>query len=283
MKQSNLIGYQVYLKSFCDSNNDGFGDLRGLINKIPYLAHLGINLIWITPIYKSSHYDNGYDVIDYYQIDKRYGNLKDFKDLIKRANQYQIKIVLDIVLNHLSIESKLFKQALVSKDNKKQNYFFFKEEVPNNFESFFSEEAWQYHPKVNKYYYHAFSIKQADLNHQNPKVFKMFINILEYWINLGVLGFRFDVINFLKVKDIFHQNNPLNQDLKQDHLYDKDIDGLNEYLIKLFKELRMIKEDLILIGEIGSDQHNTIRKYHDLFDYTFQFNLGSINEYNVVH
>lgn len=280
---NNFICYQIYVPSFKDTNDDGFGDLKGIISKLDYIKQLGVNAIWLTPFYQSPRIDNGYDVSDYYQVDKLFGTLDDIKELTNYCTKINLKVIIDIVLNHVSTESIWFKEALSSKDNVYQDYFIFKDNIPNNFESFFLGSAWEYVPTLNKYYYHAFSPEQIDLNHTNPKVYAETINILKYWCDLGVSGFRFDVINFLKVKDVFAINNPVDDKGAQIHLFDQNIDGIRPYLTKLIKDLKTYYPSVITIGEIGSDELDIIAQYDSIFDYTFQFNLGSRLEFKLEH
>ncbi|NHM74533.1 alpha,alpha-phosphotrehalase [Staphylococcus sp. 11007852] len=194
------VVYQIYVKSFNDTTGNGEGDLQGIIEKLDYLAFLGVDYIWLTPIYDSPMNDNGYDIRDYYQINKHFGNEADLKTLIKEAHDRNIKIMLDIVVNHTSTEHRWFQEALKSKTNPYRDYYFFKpsdDGPPTNWESKFGGNAWAYDTTSDEYYLHLFDVTQADLNWDNPKVRQEVFDIVNHWIDLGVDGFRFDVINLI--------------------------------------------------------------------------------------
>ena len=194
--------YQIYPKSFKDSNNDGIGDINGIIEKLDYLSSLGVDLLWLTPMYVSPQRDNGYDIEDYYNIDPKYGTMSDFEKLLKEAHKRDIKIMMDMVLNHTSTEHKWFKESKKSKDNPYRDYYFWKDakpdgSVPNNWISRFSGTAWKYDETTNQYYLHLFEETQADLNWENEKVREECYKILEFWADKGIDGFRLDVVNLL--------------------------------------------------------------------------------------
>ncbi len=194
------IIYQIYPLSFKDSNNDGVGDLNGIISKLPYLKSLGIGIIWLSPIYDSPMHDNGYDIRDYYKINPLFGTMEDFDNLIKKANELDIKIVMDLVINHTSNEHIWFKEALKDPKSKYRNYYIFKEgkngKVPNNWQSAFSGSCWEkVQNEDNMYYLHLYTKEQPDLNYKNEEVIKEVENILRFYLDKGVYGFRCDVIN----------------------------------------------------------------------------------------
>ena len=168
------VVYQIYIKSFQDSNNDGIGDLQGIISRLDYLKKLGVDVLWLTPIYKSPNDDNGYDISDYYQIQPEFGTMDDFEELLEKAHQRQIKIILDVVFNHTSDEHHWFKESQSSKENRYRDYYIWKEpkegDVPSNWTSCFQGSAWEFDENTKEYYLHLFSKKQPDLNWQNPKV-----------------------------------------------------------------------------------------------------------------
>lgn len=198
----NRIIYQIYPLSFKDSNNDGYGDLQGIISKLDYLKYLGIGIIWLSPIYTSSMKDNGYDIADYYNINPLLGTMDDLKELIDEANKRDIKIVMDLVINHTSTDHIWFKEALKDKNSKYRNYYYFKEgkgkKPPNNWSGSFSGSAWEkVEGEDNMYYLHLFTKEQADLNYHNEEVIKEVENILEFYLKMGVYGFRCDVINLI--------------------------------------------------------------------------------------
>lgn len=194
--------YQIYPRSFKDTNHDGIGDILGIIEKLDYLAYLGVDLLWITPMYVSPQRDNGYDIADYYAIDPQYGTMEDFEKLLEEAHARNIRIMMDMVLNHTSTQHAWFQQAISSKENPYRDYYFFKDEkddgsVPNNWISRFSGSAWKKDENSNQYYLHLFEETQADLNWENPKVREECYDILEFWAKKGVDGFRLDVVNLL--------------------------------------------------------------------------------------
>jgi len=194
------IIYQIYPLSFCDSNNDGIGDLNGIISKLDYLHDLGIGLIWLSPIYASPMHDNGYDISDYYSINPLFGTMEDFDNLIIEAKKRDIGIVMDLVINHTSNEHIWFKEALKDKNSKYRNYYIFKEgkkgKVPNNWQSAFTGCPWEKAKgEENMYYLHLYTPEQPDLNYKNEEVIKEVENILEFYLKKGVKGFRCDVIN----------------------------------------------------------------------------------------
>ncbi len=194
------IIYQIYPLSFKDSNNDGIGDINGIISELPYLKSLGIGIIWLSPIYDSPMHDNGYDIRDYYKINPMFGTMDDFDNLLKKANELDIKIVMDLVINHTSNEHKWFKEALSNPNSKYRNYYIFEKgkngKVPNNWQSAFSGTCWEKVPNEDDMYYmHLYTKEQPDLNYKNEEVIKEVENILEFYLKKGVYGFRCDVIN----------------------------------------------------------------------------------------
>lgn len=278
------VFYEIYMPSFMDKNGDGLGDFEGIISKLDYLYDLGIGGVWLTPFYPSPKVDNGYDISDYCDIDPSYGDLDIFKKFVTEANKRDIKVVIDIVLNHTSDKHKWFIESKSSKENEKRDFYIWKENVnnklPNNWESFFGGCAWELDTNTNEYYYHAFAKEQVDLNWSNPKVLEEMKKVLKFWMDLGIDGFRFDVINFLKVNNSF-KDNPLDENGKQDHIYDKDQDGVLDIIKELVKFIKGYK-DVFLIGEVGSEDINILEKYcgKDLLDVVFNFNLGSQNEFD---
>jgi len=195
----NAIIYQIYPRSFCDSNGDGIGDIPGIISKLHYLKELGVDVIWLSPVYLSPNFDNGYDISDYMQINPEFGTMGDMERLISRAKRLGIKIIMDLVINHTSDEHEWFKKALEG-DKKYREYYYFREgkghRPPNNWTSFFGGKAWTKTDKGD-YYLHLFSKKQPDLNWHNPDVYKEVTDIMRFWLDKGVSGFRCDVINII--------------------------------------------------------------------------------------
>ena len=200
------VFYEIYPRSFMDSNNDGIGDLNGITSKLDYLQALGVDAIWIAPCFPSPQVDFGYDVSDYQNIDKMYGTLADFDRLAKLGKEHGIKIILDFVVNHTSDQHPWFIESRSSRDNPKRDWYVWKDgkaggtppnNPPNNWESVFGHSAWQWDPKTQQYYYHRFYIQQPDLNWNNPQVRKAMYDVERFWINKGVVGFRLDAITSL--------------------------------------------------------------------------------------
>lgn len=200
------VVYQIYPRSFNDSNGDGIGDINGIREKLDYLKELGIDVIWLSPVYKSPNDDNGYDISDYCDIMDEFGTMDDMEKLLKEANEKGIKILMDLVVNHTSDEHKWFIEAKKSKDNKFRDYYIWRDPVnghePNNLGSCFSGSAWQYDESTDQYYLHLFSKKQPDLNWENENVRNEVYKMMNFWIDKGIGGFRMDVIDLIgKVPD----------------------------------------------------------------------------------
>ena len=252
------VVYQIYPKSFKDSNGDGIGDLKGVTEKIHYLKELGVDYIWLTPFYVSPQKDNGYDVADYRNIDPKFGTMEDFEELVKVAEKNGIGIMLDLVFNHTSTEHKWFKKALAG-DEEYKNYYIFKEpkdgKEPTNWLSKFGGSAWEYVEEFDEYYLHLFHKTQADLNWDNPKVRKEVYDIVNFWIDKGVKGFRLDVINLISKPDEYKD------DLEGDgRRFYTDGPRVHEYIKELNKNTFGSREDIITVGEMSStDIENCIR------------------------
>lgn len=196
------VFYQIYPRSFYDTNGDGIGDLRGIVEKLDYLKDLGITAIWMSPIYDSPNDDNGYDIRDYHKIMKEFGTMEDFDELLEQAHARDMKVIMDLVINHTSDEHEWFQKALEDPDGEYGKFYYFRpgrggKKVPNNWVSFFSGPAWNYYPKQDKWALHLFSKKQMDLNWDNPKVREKLIEMINWWLEKGVDGFRMDVINYI--------------------------------------------------------------------------------------
>lgn len=200
------VFYQIYPSSFCDSNGDGIGDLKGITSKLDYLSDLGINAIWFSPLYKSPLDDNGYDISDYRDIHEQYGTLADFEEMLAQAHKRGIRVIMDLVVNHTSDEHEWFADARRSADSKYRDYYIWRDK-PNNWQSMFSGSAWEYSEETKSYYLHTFSKKQCDLNWTNPNVRREVNDIVNYWYDKGVDGFRLDVINMIDKPDDFPDAN----------------------------------------------------------------------------
>lgn len=268
------VFYQIYLPSFQDGNGDGVGDFYGLINRLDYLQELGIGGIWITPFYPSPLVDNGYDISDYLNVAPHFGSLEIFAQLIAEAHKRNIRVIIDIVLNHVSTEHPWFKDALNNPASQYRDYFIFTRQ-PNNWQSFFGGSAWEPEAKGEYYYYHKFAIQQADLNWSNPAVADEAKTILDFWLGMGVDGFRLDVINFLSC-DATRTDNPMLDNGEQQHLYDINQPGIEDCLADLLAHVRA-RGDYFITGEIGSEKLDELARYQSatLCDVVFNFNLAS--------
>ena len=268
------VFYEIYMPSYADSNGDGYGDFKGMTAKLDYLQSLGVKGIWLTPFLQSPKVDNGYDVASYYDIDATYGSIEDFKNYLSEAHKRGIKVIMDMVFNHTSTDSKWFQESRKSISNPYRDYYIWKEK-PNNWESFFGGTAWQMDTLTNQYYYHKFDTRMADLNWSNPKVVAEIQTVLRYWLNLGVDGFRLDVINFLTTDGIT-ADNPM-KDGKQDHINDINQPGAKDAMKKI-KSVVNEYNNRFIVGEIGSDKIEVLKQYQsaDLLDVVFNFNFGSI-------
>ena len=197
----NSVVYQIYPRSFQDSNGDGIGDLQGILSRLDHLSDLGIDVIWLSPIYDSPNDDNGYDIRDYQQIGQEYGTLADFDELLQEAHKRGIRIIMDLVVNHTSSEHPWFQQSRQSLDNPYRDYYIWRkgnaDQEPNNWLSHFGGSAWEQDPQTGEYYLHLFSKKQPDLNWENPKVRQEIYSMMRWWLDRGIDGFRVDAINML--------------------------------------------------------------------------------------
>ena len=195
------VVYQIYPRSFKDSNGDGMGDLRGIIQKLDYLKELGVDVVWLSPVYKSPNDDNGYDISDYQDIMTEFGTLADWEELLAEMHKRGIKLVMDLVVNHTSDEHPWFLEARKSKDNPYRDYYIWRPpkdgKEPNNWLSFFGGSAWQFDELTGEYYLHLFTKKQPDLNWENPKVRDEVFKMMDWWLEKGIDGFRMDVINMI--------------------------------------------------------------------------------------
>lgn len=253
------IVYQIYPKSFKDSNGDGLGDLNGVIEKLDYLKELGIDYIWLTPFYISPQNDNGYDIEDYYKVDSRYGTMEDFEKLVYEAKNRDIDIMLDMVFNHTSTEHEWFKKALQGEEKYKKYYIFKKgkdKNPPTNWISKFGGNAWEYVESLDEYYLHLFDKTQADLNWDNEELRAEIYKVVNFWIEKGVKGFRLDVINLISKPSIF----------EDDHIGDgrrfyTDGQNIHKYLKELNENTFGKYDDLITVGEMSSTSIDNCIKY----------------------
>ncbi|MBW6411258.1 alpha,alpha-phosphotrehalase [Clostridium weizhouense] len=253
------VVYQIYPKSFKDSNGDGFGDLNGIIEKLDYLKELGVDYIWLTPIYISPQKDNGYDVADYYNVDTRFGTMEEFESLVKEAKKREIYIMLDMVFNHTSTEHEWFKKALKGEE-KYKNYYIFKKGKnglpPTNWISKFGGNAWEYVEKFDEYYLHLFDVTQADLNWDNKELRQEIYDVVNFWIEKGVKGFRLDVINLISKPSIFEDDN-----LGDGRRFYTDGTNIHKYLKELNENTFGKHDDIITVGEMSSTSIDNCIKY----------------------
>ncbi len=250
------VVYQIYPKSFRDSDGDGCGDLRGIIEKLDYLKWLGVDYVWSTPFFLSPQRDNGYDIADYYQVDPAFGTMEDAEELIREAGKRGIGIMFDMVFNHTSTEHEWFKKALAG-DREYQDYYIFREgepeNPPTNWESKFGGSAWEYVPSLKKWYLHLFDRTQADLNWENSKVREELKNVIRFWKEKGVRGFRFDVVNLISKPEVFE-----NDDRGDGRRFYTDGPHVHEYLKELVRDTEI--GGMITVGEMSSTSiENCIR------------------------
>lgn len=242
--------YQVYPKSFRDSNGDGLGDIRGITEKLDYLQHLGVDYIWSTPFFVSPQNDNGYDVADYYKIDPAYGTMEDLEELIRGADKRGIGLMLDMVFNHTSTEHEWFQKALAG-DVYYKDFYIFRDgkdgNPPTNWQSKFGGTAWEYVPLWNQYYLRLFDKTQADLNWENPAVRRELVKVLKFWIEKGIRGFRFDVINLVSKPERYED------DLEGDgRRFYTDGPKMHTYLKELCRDSGITEKGLLTVGEMSS-------------------------------
>jgi alpha-glucosidase len=282
------IIYQIYPRSFADSDGDGLGDLSGILSHLDYLQKLGVDAIWLSPIYPSPDADFGYDVADYTAIDPRYGTLADFDQLVTEAHRRGIHIVLDLVLNHTSDQHAWFRQSRSSRKNPYRDWYIWRDR-PNNWESIFGGNAWQYDPATRQYYYHMFLKEQPDLNWRNPQVRKAILDVCRFWLERGVDGFRLDVFNCY-FKDADFTDNPFQLGLRgfdrQSHIHDVDQPDLLPFLAELRALLDSYPERYA-VGETFLSTPTKAAEYigddrlHAAFNFTFT--LGAWNPVRLLH
>ena len=251
-KLGQKVIYQIYPKSFYDSNNDGFGDLKGIIAKIDYLKKLNIDMIWFNPFYVSPQNDNGYDIADYYKIDERFGTMEDFEEMVAKLKEANIGVMLDMVLNHCSTEHEWFQKALAG-DKKYQKYFYLRPakadgSLPTNWQSKFGGPAWEKFGDTDLYYLHLYDKTQADLDWHNPDVRAEAVKIVNFWKEKGVAGFRFDVLNVIGKDEV------LVDSIDPDHekpLY-TDTPIVHKYIKELNRNTFGTDPEIITVGEMSS-------------------------------
>lgn len=242
------VVYQVYWRSFNDTNSDGVGDLKGVIEKLDYIKKLGVDIIWLNPFFESPDKDNGYDISDYYSIMTKAGTMEIFEELLNEAHKRDLKVIMDLVVNHTSDQHPWFKESRSSKDNPKRDWYIWHEpvngDVPNNWRSYFCPSVWEFDENTEEYYYHSFATEQPDLNWENEELREEIYKMMRFWLDKGVDGFRMDVINLLaKKKDFSDVENPENIS------YLGNNPGIHDYLKEMYRKV-LSHYDVFTVGEI---------------------------------
>ncbi len=252
------VVYQIYPRSFKDSNGDGIGDIRGIIEKLDYLEKLGVDYLWSTPFFVSPQKDNGYDVANYYEIDPLFGTMEDVETLIDEAAKRGISVMFDMVFNHTSTDHEWFQKAKAG-DKHYQNYYFFrtKEEIAN-WQSKFGGSAFEYLEDLDLYYLHLYDVSQADLNWENPEVFEQLCQVINFWLDKGVKGFRFDVINLVSKPEVFEDD-----EIGDGRRFYTDGPKIHEHLHRLNQATFGQREDILTVGEMSSTSVEQGVKYAD--------------------
>ena len=286
------VAYQVYPRSFNDSNNDGIGDLKGIIEKLDYIKDLGIDVIWVSPFYKSPNDDNGYDISDYQDIMDEFGTMDDFDELLKQVHNRGMKLIIDLVINHTSDEHPWFVESRSSKDNAKRDWYIWRDgkenDEPNNWESIFGGSAWEKDEETDQYYLHLFSRRQPDLNWENEDMKLAIYDMMNWWLDKGIDGFRVDAISHInKEEGLVDMDNPDN--LKYVPSFDKhmNVEGIHDYLREL-KENTFSKYDIMTVGEangVKAEQATDwVGENDGKFNMLFQFehiDLWNSSEFNL--
>ena len=273
------VGYQIYPRSFKDSNGDGIGDLKGITSKLDYLKDLGINVIWICPMYKSPNDDNGYDISDYQDIMDDFGTMKDFDELLEEVHKRDMKLIIDLVVNHTSDEHPWFIESKSSNNNPKRDWYIWREGKngiePNNWESIFKGSAWEYDKNTEEYFLHLFTKRQPDLNWECKELREAVYNMINWWLDKGIDGFRVDAISHIKKEEgLTDMDNP--EGLKYVESFDKhmNVEGIHKYLKEL-KERTFDNYDIMTVGEAnGVDAEEAdlwVGEENGKFNMIFQF------------
>jgi oligo-1,6-glucosidase len=274
------VVYQIYPRSFMDSNGDGIGDLQGIISKLDYLKDMGIDVIWICPIYQSPNDDNGYDISNYFEIMAEFGTMKDFDTLLAEVHARGMKLIMDLVVNHTSDEHPWFIESRSSNTNAKRDYYIWrpsngKDEAPNNWESIFSGSAWEYDEVSGEYYLHLFTKKQPDLNWKNPKVVKDVHQMVKWWLDKGIDGFRVDAINHIGKEDGFPNDpHPEDENHSTGYPYYSNLPFVHDKLQELYNDV-FSHYDMMTVGETSGVGPEEALLYVDEsrkeFNMVFQF------------
>ena len=288
--------YELYPRSFQDSNNDGVGDLKGITSRLDYLRDLGIDAIWITPMYPSPGIDYGYDISDYTAIDPLYGTMADFDNLVAEARKRDIRIIMDYVINHTSDQHKWFLESRSSRDNPKRNWYVWhdgkgetatdKGQPPNNWQSWFGHSAWQWDEKTRQYYYHYFYVEQPDLNWRNPEVHKAMDGVLDFWMQRGVAGFRIDAVSRLfedpeMRDDPYLPGHNAYGDRNIQHKYTDDLPQVHDVLKEVRKVVDKYPGNPVLVTEADEPNVQALTKMYgdgDEVQLPMDFQIADVNE-----
>ncbi len=248
------VAYQIYPKSFCDTNGDGIGDLRGIISKLDYLKELGVDIIWLSPIYKSPFVDQGYDISDYYAIAEEFGTMEEFDELLAEAKKRDMYLIMDLVVNHCSDKHEWFQKALADPDGPYADYFYFRKgkngNPPSNYRSYFGGNCWEPVPGSDKYYFHMFAKEQPELNWENPKLREEIYRMINWWLDKGLAGFRIDAIINIKKDLAFPDMEPDGDDgLASCWRMVENVEGVDALLEDL-KNHTFAKKDAFTVGEV---------------------------------
>ena len=273
------VGYQIYPRSFKDSNGDGIGDLKGITSKLDYLNDLGINVIWICPMYKSPNDDNGYDISDYQDIMDDFGTMKDFDELLEEVHNRDMKLIIDLVVNHTSDEHPWFIESKSSKNNSKRDWYIWQEGKnglePNNWESIFKGSVWEYDKNTEEYFLHLFTKRQPDLNWECKELREAVYNMINWWLDKGIDGFRVDAISHIKKEEgLPDMDNPKGSKYVESFDKHMNVEGIHKYLEEL-KERTFDKYDIMTVGEAnGVDAEEAdlwVGEENGKFNMIFQF------------
>ena len=279
------VAYQIYPKSFLDSNGDGIGDLRGIISKLDYLKALGIDIIWLSPIYKSPFVDQGYDIADYYAIAEEFGTMEEFDELLAEAKKRDMYIIMDLVINHCSDQHEWFQKALAEPDGEYADYFYFRKgkngNPPSNYRSYFGGSCWEPVPGTDKYYLHMFAKEQPDLNWENPKLRQELYNMVNWWLEKGLAGFRIDAIINIKKNLDFPDFEPDGADgLAGCWKMVESVDGVGEFLEDL-KKNTFQKYDAFTVAEVFNMKEGDLSEFigeDGHFSTIFDFSAHSLSD-----
>lgn len=262
------IVYQVYPGSFQDTGKNGIGDLRGVINRLKYIQSLGVNVIWLNPIFQSPNVDNGYDISNYYEIDPIFGTMEEAEELIDEAHKLGLKVIFDLVLNHTSDQHPWFQEALKGRDNPYRDYYIWSDpkpngQLPNNWASFFGGSVWEKELSGDQYYFHLFAKEMPDLNWENEKVKQEMARISEYWMDKGVDGFRLDAFIHLDKAEGFPDMEAADGEIVMAEKYYANLENVTDYIADVARILRKKKPDIFIMGEAASADVKMAREYSD--------------------